>query len=205
MAAAAMINLISVFQASWISWRYRDKVQWRDMLFMCIGYFILSTIALRFGVRLKNDVLKMMLGCLLVVLSIYFLFIAGRVRIRPNGRNGLVFGGLGGIMSSLFATGGPPAGLYFSSAYDDKEAYLATIQSYFMITNIYVTFLRAVNGIITKEVLSCAVFGLAGMAVGTFIGKKIFDRIHAATIRKIIYVMMAVSGIIMIAETSLIN
>ena len=199
MASSAVVSLTSVFQAAWICIRYRKKVRWKDMIFMAIGYLVLATVCIIFGKNIPNGTLNTVLGVVLVLLSIYFIFFSSRLQIKAAPLTGLLTGSLGGIMSSLFGVGGPPASLYYSSAYDDKEVYLATIQTYFCITNAYATALRIANGIITKEVLLASAASLAGMIIGTMAGKRIFDKMNPGAIRKAVYVLMAVSGIILIA------
>lgn len=199
-AAAALINIITVFQAGWICWRWRKKVQWKQMLVPLCGYFVLATVTSHYAMSLSNSTLKMLLGVFLVTLSLYFLFIAKRIRLRPTVPNGLIAGGIGGVMSALFSVGGPPMSLYYSSVFEDKEQYLSTLQSYFLLTNIYIVGVRIHSGVVTMNVLVCSAVAIAGMILGTYIGKRIFDRIHAETMRKCIYVMMAVSGTVMLFE-----
>ena len=111
---------------------------------------------------------------------------------------GVLAGALGGVMSALFSVGGPPVSLYFSAATEEKEAYLATIQTYFLFSNIYIVALRAVHGIITKNVLLCSAFAVVGMALGTYLGSTVLRRISADAMRKTIYGMMAACGLAMI-------
>ena len=199
MAASAVVSITAVFQSAWIAFHYRKKVKIKDTLFMVIGYLVLSTICVIFGKNIPNKTLKLALGIFLIVLSIYFIFFSKKIKMQPTPRNGLIAGSLGGIMSSMFGVGGPPAGLYFSSCYDEKEDYLATIQTYFLVTNIYVTTIRAFNGIVTAEVLLASSVSLVGMVFGTYMGKKLFDKMNADAVRKAIYILMAVSGVILIA------
>jgi uncharacterized membrane protein YfcA len=67
-------------------------------------------------------------------------------------------------------------------------------------SNLYVIFLRAQKGYITREVLLYSAIGLCGMALGTILGNTVFQRINANTMRKAIYAMMALSGIVMLLK-----
>lgn len=198
LASAAVVAITSGFQSAWICFHYRKKVQWKDIIFTTLGYFVFSAIAVTFGKNIPTQILKLGLGILMILLALYFIFLSKRLKINATARNGFVAGSLGGVMSALFGIGGPPASVYFSSSYDEKETYLATIQTYFLLSNIYVTTVRAFNGIITKEVLIVSMISVAGMTVGTCIGKKVFDKINANMMRKGIYILMAVSGITLI-------
>ena len=196
--ATAIINIVTLIQSTWIAIRYRKHIRWKLFLVPLAAYLVTCFLAVRLAVGLDNQVMKRILGAFLAVMSVYFIFIARRVRIRASTRNGLIAGALGGVMSGMFATGGPPASLYFSSTTDTKEDYLATIQGYFVVTNLYVVTLRAANGVMDRHVLICSAVGLGGLILGTLLGTTIFKRISIDFMRKAIYCMMAVSGVIML-------
>ena len=196
--AAAMINIITFVQSTYLAIRYREHIKWKLFLVPLVAYFITSFLAVRLSSGLDNELMKRILGAFLLALSMYFIFIAKRVKLRASTRNGLIAGGIGGIMSGMFATGGPPASLYYSATTETKEDYLATIQGYFVFTNMYVIILRAANGVINKNVLVCTAVGFGGLFLGNFLGIYIFKRIDVEFMRKAIYVMMAVSGVVML-------
>jgi hypothetical protein len=198
MGAASLINIVTLAQATWLSIRYHSHIQWKLLAVPIAVYFVTSTLTVHYAAGLQNDVLRMLLGCFMLILSLYFIFAAKRIRIRKSVRNGMIAGGIGGIMSGLFSIGGPPVSLYFSAATEEKEEYLATIQAYFVLSNLYVIFLRAQKGYITPAVLIYAAVGLCGMALGTVLANTVFQRINADTMRKAIYGMMALSGLVML-------
>jgi uncharacterized membrane protein YfcA len=107
-------------------------------------------------------------------------------------------GALGGTLNGLFSTGGPPIVLYLSSALSDNLAYFATIQFYFCFTNLYAIVTRAINGIITVEILIYAVIGLVGCMIGDFIGKFVFNKLNANALKYIIYIGMIISGVVIL-------
>ena len=199
--AATLVNIMSVLQGLWVCIRYRKKVRWKRIFLPLCAYFVISSVTVFLSRNFSNDLMKILLGVFLLVLSAYFLLLKNRVRIRPIPRNALIAGSLGGVMSALFAIGGPAMSLYYSSLFDDKEEYLATIQTYFMCANTYILFLRYQSGLMTNEVFRYVLAALLGMALGTLLGKKVFDRINSDTVRKLSYYMMAFSGAVMIAET----
>ena len=196
--ATAIINIITLIQSTWIAIRYRKHIQWKLFLVPLAAYAVTCFWAVRLAVGLDNQVMKRILGAFLAVMSVYFIFIARRVRLKASTRNGLIAGAIGGVMSGMFATGGPPASLYYSATTDTKEEYLATIQGYFVFTNLYVVILRAANGVMNAHVLTATAVGFGGLILGTLLGSTIFKRISIDFMRKAIYCMMAVSGVLML-------
>ena len=58
--------------------------------------------------------------------------------------------------------------------------------------------MRAINGILTREVLMLAALGILGWWVGDRLGAKVFDRLDPDRLRRIIYIGMIVSGVLML-------
>ena len=58
--------------------------------------------------------------------------------------------------------------------------------------------MSVLGGHVTLDVLTMSAFGLFGCLLGDFLGKGVFDKLDANMLKKIIYIGMTVSGIIMI-------
>lgn len=195
--ATAIASLCSCVTSTYNAVYYRKNIKFKSALPMICAAFIAVPISVKFAAVVSADIFKMLLGIVLIILSIYFLLFNKKIRIKANFTNGIIAGALGGTLDGLFSTGGPPAVLYLNNAITDNITYFATIQFYFCFNNLYSTSMRAVNGIITKEVLLFAAIGMIGCIIGNFIGKKVFDKLDAVKLKYIIYVGMIVSGIVM--------
>ena len=158
----------------------------------------MSFVAISLSAVSPDAILKKCLAVVLIVLSIYFLFFSAKIKIKPTPAAGLTAGALGGILGGFFATGGPPIVVYLLNASEDNEHYLADIQTYFAITGIYSTVVRAAKGLITEQVLGWWVIGMAAMFAGVLCGRALFKRLKPAMLKKIVYCYMAVSGVIML-------
>jgi len=194
----AILGMISGVGCTYNAVKNRKHIHIRTMLPLIFAALIAIPIAVRFSAGLNARSMKMLLGVVLIVLSVYFLFFSKRVHIRPTVCNGVIAGALGGTLNGLFSTGGPPAVLYLVHATTDNLAYFGTIQAYFAVTSGYATIVRAIGGLITKEVLILFCCELVGWWFGNQLGGKIFDRLNSAKLRRIVYVAMIVSGVLMI-------
>ncbi len=101
-------------------------------------------------------------------------------------------------MGGFFGMQGPPAVLYFIQSEPTKEHYMAMAQTYFLIGNVMMTFVRAYNGFLTTTVLIDYCFGLGGVIIGTTLGAYVFKRIPNRIFRYIVYAYIAVSGVIIL-------
>lgn len=199
--ANALSGLLSLISCAAVAFSLLRFIDWKNLIFPGIGYALLSLPAIIFMTTQPDNVLFIMLGAVLILLSVYFMLFSEKVRLKPTWYGGLISGGLSGIMGGLFAMGGPPVVVYYvQSENGDNRAYLATIQMYFVLTNAYGTTVKAFRGLVTLNVLILCACGLAGLFAGLLIGKKIFNRLNPKTLRRIVYGVMAVSGVVNIVN-----
>lgn len=196
-SATAVSTIVSCMLSTYNAICYRKNIPYKKIIPL-VAALVTIPIAVRFSVFVSGDVFKKALGFVLIVLSIYFLFFNNRIKMKPTVKNGIIAGGLGGILSGLFSTGGPPVVLYLMNALTDNVTYFASAQFYFGLTGIYSTIVRLFNGIITSEVVVYSVIGLGGSMIGNFIGKHIFDKLNGQRLKQLIYFGMIISGIVMI-------
>lgn len=196
-ASAAISCFFSCATTTYNAIHYRKDVSYKTVIPMIVASLITIPVAVYFSATVSSGIFKILLGTVLIILSIYFLFFNKHIRIKPNLKNGIISGGLGGILGGLFSTGGPPAVLYLNTATTDNITYFATIQFYFFFTNWYATIMRIANGIVTKDILIYSVIGIIGCMTGDFIGKIVFDKLNSNKLKFIIYIGMIISGIVM--------
>ena len=197
-AAAAISCLFSCATTAYNSFRYYKDVRYKIVFPMIFASLVTIPIAVHFSSVVSGRIFHILLGSVLIILGLYFIFFNKHIKIKPNLINGIFSGTLGGVLNGLFSTGGPPAVLYLSSALKGNISYFATIQFYFCFTNLYSTFVRAADGIINTEILIYSIIGIAGCMAGDYIGKRIFGKLDSNKLKSIIYIGMMLSGIIMI-------
>jgi uncharacterized membrane protein YfcA len=178
-------------------------VSWKNLILPAVSCIAASYFAVQFMAGQKDDTLRIMLGIFLILLSVYFIFFSNKVHIKPSWYGGLFAGCLSGILSGLFAMGGPPVVVYFMETEKDVKRYIATIQAYFLTTNIANTAIKASAGFATERVLFLWCIGTVGMVAGILIGNKVMDKLDASLVKKLVYGMMAASGVINIVTSVL--
>jgi len=143
--------------------------------------------------------LKIILGITLILLSIYFTFFKkDGIKIQPNWFNTISLGSLSGLMGGLFSMQGPPVVYYYLSTQENKEEYMAQTQCFFLLGNLWMTMLRAGEGIITAEVGKNYLIAITGCLTGMWIGAHIYNKMNRDMLLKLIYIFLAYSGVSMI-------
>ena len=172
------------------------KVHWKNLIFPLIGCLFATYIAVTFIQSQATETVTLLLGILLLALSVYFYFFSEKIKIRPTWYTGLIAGILSGLMEGMFSIGGPPVVIYFLQSEEDSEQYLATISAYFVFSGLISVGTKAAAGFITLNVWICLAVGILGMLVGSFVGKRTREQIRPALIKKAVYCVMAISGIV---------
>ncbi len=196
--AAATAGLISCCTCTYNVIRLRKSAQWKLAVPTVAASLITVPLAVGWVNAVPEALVRSLLGAVLILLSLYFMFFAGKIRMRPSVPGGLAAGAVSGILGGMFSMGGPPIVLDLVQAVSDKTAYLATMQAHFAVTNIYTAATRAANGIITAKVLGCFAIAVVGSMAGNHIGGKLFDKLDSGKVKKLVYLVMIVSGITMI-------
>lgn len=184
MAAAKVIKIVKI----------------KTVLPALCSYLFFSIAAINFVSGKSTDVMMKALGAVLVAVSIYFIFLNNKIKVRPTTINGIIAGGAGGIGAGMFSIGGPPAVIYFLSASEKNEEYRANVLFYFALGNCWTTGYRIAKGIITTQVFSWWVICLAAIALGVVWGERIFKRLDPLTLRRVVYGFMALSGLKMLLQ-----
>ena len=103
-----------------------------------------------------------------------------------------------GIMGGMFGIIAPPIVIYSMAVTKSKDEFITTNLTFGLVTNIYSTTIRAIKGAITAEVLLYWLLGSIAIVFGVMLGKKIVNKINGETMKKCVYIFMAISGAIML-------
>ena len=195
---AALSTLCGTSMSLMVAVKNFRKADFKVILPLFAGYIVSCTVAVRMSKGFDGEMLTKALGVILIIVSIYFVFFNNKIKVKPTFRNGVIAGMIGGIGSALFSISGPPTVIYMLAAVEDKEVYRASTLTFFAMGGIYSTTVRIANGIFTAQMVQLWILGLVALSIGTYIGGKIFHRINADMLKKLVYGYMAVSGVTML-------
>jgi len=188
-----MIGLVDYIAALAHGVNHRRSIQWREVApllpFTLIG--VLS--ALYIFKTVDGDLLKRILGGFVLLYAIYSLF--GR---NPNGRLSrkwsVIGGGFGGLVSTLFGTGGPFYVIYLQLRGLDKTAFRATIATIFMLEGGARIIGYSLSGFYSVDTLTLVVVALPVMALAMYVGGHIHTNISQESFKRAIGMVLLGSG-----------
>ena len=199
--ATTLSGMLAITTSAVIVWRLRSFVTWHRLRLILLTFIIVSTFAVFTLKRIEDHILRQILGVVLILISIYFAAFSQKIKLPTTKRVQVGAGTLSGLMGGFFGMQGPPAVLYFIQSEPTKEHYMAMAQTYFLIGNVMMTFVRAYNGFLTTTVLTDYCFGLGGVIMGTSLGTYVFKRIPNRFFRYIVYAYIGISGVIILISS----
>lgn len=186
----AMVTSVIIVARTW------RHICWPRLLPILATFLVVSFFAVKFVAYADGGLLRRALGCVLIFASVWFMWLKDRVKLPTTLPVQVGMGTLSGVMGGLFGMQGPPAVLYFVATNSTKESYIAMAQTYFLVGNLAMTFFRAHCGLLTPVVMRSWCWAVPAVIVGTWIGSLAFRRISLPVLRMIIYLYMAVSGVV---------
>ena len=173
---------------------------WRDIRWDIMGIIVtvnlaVSALSIMYMSSWSNEVLKRCLGGVLILIGLYFLTDSRQIRmpLRSKSSQGAI-GLLSGMMGGMFAMPGPPVVVYCISSLPDKRQYMATMQAFSVVFNVFYTYFRAQAGFYSDHTLLLWGTGLLGVIAGSALGARCFEVISHQTLKRIVYLTMLVSG-----------
>ena len=201
--AVTLSGLLSLTSATVVMLKYLKFVTWKRLLPIVAAFVIFSTIAIYLLDRIEGRTMRMILGLMLIMISLYFSYFKTKLQrlVRPTTGWQLGTGAASGIMGGLFAMHGPPVVLYLISSEPDKNHYIGMIQTYAVLTNITMLVVRAFNGYVTPVVGTTYLYALGGLVIGVLAGNWAFQRIPDRIFTYVVYAYIGVCGLIILCTS----
>lgn len=190
-----LINMTNFVAVTFVAVKYFKHIRWKLVALPLVLSLVGNYIGLKNIVSMNNTNAMMFLGVALILLSVYFFFFSTKIQIPANQTTAAVSGTASGLMSGFFSIPGPPMVLYYSVAIKEKEAYIGTIQCFFLINALFkfTFFINAVE--VAPVIYTVLPYALLAALLGAFVGNYIFRKASPAIIHKLIYGFMALSGL----------
>lgn len=198
--AVTLSGLLSLTSAAVVMVKYLKYVTWKRFLPIVASFVIFSTLAICMLDKIEGHAMRMILGIVLIIISLYFSFFKEKLQkiIRPTSSWQLGAGAASGVMGGLFGMHGPPVVLYLVASEPDKDHYMGMIQTYAFVTNLTMLAVRAWNGYVTPTVGTTYIYGLIGLAVGVLAGNWAYNRIPNRIFTYVVYAYIAISGLVIL-------
>ena len=172
-----------------LCWQYRAHLDLKKALPPTLVFTVVHLLVLQGVDRVDTGRLKLVFAVFLIVLSLYYLMAAKKVRVTPKPVIGLACGAFSGTTSAFFAIGGPPMAIYFLAATESYFSYVACMQFMFVVTTAVSLAGRVAAGLFQLSFLPYAVLGTVTMLAGMRLGQRVCHKLDADRMRLLAYLM----------------
>lgn len=180
-----------------LSLQLRRHVDWKKILPLLIGCLPGIYVGIYFLKEANSDVIKFLLGIMLVSYSLFNLILKPAPRKLKVGW-AYFAGFLTGVLGSAFSTGGPPTIVYTTLTGWSKDDIKATLSSFFFLASILIAITHFVTGVTGATVLNYFATSVLAVMVGVWTGSICYGKIKQQTYMKIILILLCAMGIVMI-------
>lgn len=173
---------------------FKNKVNKKLLLYFGIPSIFLAIT----GALLVNQFSQPLFKIILAFFLLGFVAISivnPSLSLKVNKRNEIVGGSVSGFFSGLIGTGGAIRSAFLSAFEIEKSAYIFTIASISLVTDITRIPIYLYNGFLTHNYLLFVPIIFILSITGAFIGKKIVTKIDQETFRKFVLIAIALTSI----------
>jgi uncharacterized membrane protein YfcA len=177
----------------------RQDIRWREILpvlpfsaaGVLIALFVLS--------RAETHWLLQALGIFVIAFALYTL--SGFTPRQGSARGwGVLAGTSGGLIGTLFGTGGPFYVMYFKARGLDKNSFRATFAAVFLIDGAGRLLGYAGSGLYTWDFLGVVALALPLMAIALYLGGQVHTQLSQQTFQRAISVLLIASGVALLLK-----
>jgi hypothetical protein len=193
---AVLIAAYGMVNQTYGIWKVRHALQWRLILPFVVG----GAVGVPLGAYLVTYVnpahLRIGVGVLLIVYSAYNLMRPSFTPIKSHPAINVGIGALNGLLGGLTGLGGVISTIWVQLGGGTKDAQRAIFQPVLFITMTMTTLTFAASGHLFKaDVLKLFLLGLPVLLLGLWVGVKLYGKLDDAGFRKIILLLLLVSGL----------
>ncbi|MFZ2094869.1 MAG: sulfite exporter TauE/SafE family protein [Pseudolabrys sp.] len=184
-------------------WALRHAVRWRGAAPFIIGGLMGVPAGTMLLTYIDPAYMRIGVGILLVVYSIYSLA-RPAIKLAHEGVAAEVgVGFLNGLLAGLTGLVGIVVVIWCQLRNWPKDVQRAIFQPVLLATILTSTVSLSAAGAVTAETMKLYLLGLPCMLAGTWVGLKLYGRLNDAAFRKIILLLLLVSGLSLIVPMSL--
>lgn len=187
--------VFSVFLNFIILFKLKMKPHLKEIGLLAIFAVVCIPIGVQLLIIVDESTLKFFISILLIAISL--IMISGvKLNIKNKNLSYIITGILSGILNGAVSLSGPPVVVLLANDNKNKNEFRSSLTFLFVILNIVTIALYLKNGLFDNPELINMMFLLPVMAVGTYIGIYVGNKIDDVIFKKIVLILLLLMGIV---------
>ena len=197
--AVVLMTVLTILFAIVIFVPLRRDVTPRAIVGLIIGSIVGTPAGVWVLAVAPADVVNRLIGTMLVV--VVTLEFTGKFPRTLSGEAwGLGAGILAGVLGGAVGLPGPPVIVYGATQSWSPRTFKANLQAFFVVNQSVILLGYALAGLLTAEVGRLTGLYLLPALVGTLVGMSLFSRIDPVRFRRIVFLLLLVSGLVLLVR-----
>ena len=195
---ASLIVGYGLLTQSYNIWKLRHALNWRTVAPFVTGGLIGVPIGAALVTYVDPNYVRTGVGVLLIVYSAYSL---ARPHLKPRNPGFAVDAGVGvinGVLGGMTGLAGPVITMWCNFRGFRKDVQRAIYQPVILAAFVLTAISLAVAGVVTADLIRIYLYGLPTLAVGLWVGLKLYGHLNEETFRKVILVLLLFSGLALV-------
>lgn len=167
------------------------------MLYLGIPAILFVSLGAVISKYVNPKLLTLFLGIFLLAFALLFL-INKNLKVNANKKNAFIGGSLSGFFAGILGTGGAIRGATMTAFNLNKEKFIATSALIDLGIDLSRSIIYTYNGYVNKDDLYLIPILIGVSIVGTYLGKKILDRITQKQFKRFVLFLLAGIGLLTI-------
>lgn len=194
-----LVSFLDTFASLVHGWRHRRHTAWRELLPVLPAMMLGVALALYMLKHVDIALLVHALGVFILLFALYNL-IGPEFHRHCSRKWAVLAGSIGGVVSTLFGTGGPLYVIYYQLRGLPKSIFRSTVATTFLIEGGIRLSGYAVAGFYTRDILYWIAVSLPLVALGLYIGGHIHTSISQRQFQRAIGILLIVSGVALLLK-----
>ncbi|PVV19202.1 MAG: hypothetical protein B6D78_14045 [gamma proteobacterium symbiont of Ctena orbiculata] len=179
--------------------KHREAIQWKEIVSLLPFAIVGVLTALFIFQSVDMEALKMGLGCFVLLFAIYSLFsFSGKTLISSLWS--VPAGSMGGIIGTLYGTGGPFYVMYLKFRNIEKTQFRATFATIFLLDGAGRLAGYVYSGFFSMDLVLMMAVAIPLMVIGMFIGGHIHTNMSQQTFQRAISMLLVFSGLALLLK-----
>ena len=194
---ASLIVGFGLFVQSYGLWRLRSTLRWRPVMPLVIGGAIGAPIGASLLHFIQPSILRLGVGILLVAYTSYSLSRTHPRVVRANVPIEVGVGVLNGMLAGMTGLAGVFVTIWCGLRGWTKDEQRSVFQPVLLAAFVTSAVSLIANGAITVEYGKLFLLGAPALAAGMWVGMHLYGRLDDAAFRKVILVLLLISGLVL--------
>ena len=198
-----LVAIAALVATGFLAWRIKEKNTWKRIKPLFIGVIFGVPLGTLLLVYINHDLLKLSIAIFFIAYSAYGLFFSSnKIALFKKGKiTSAIIGFFAGFFNSTVNIDGPLVALYESSDIKKNgDGYKDAIATYMFLTGLLTVSGHLLAGRITRELIFLLPYVIPALILGIVIGSKLFANVSSGSLKKIIYLFVLLSGLIIIVK-----